>query len=58
MGQNGRKVKFISCEVILDEVKDRIPGDWEVASLDLTSYFSVSGSAARAWRGWSQETPP
>ncbi len=34
MGQNGRKVKFISCEVILDEVKDRIPGDWEVASLE------------------------
>jgi len=34
MGQNGRKVKFISCEVILDEVKDRIPENWEVASLE------------------------
>ena len=31
---NGKKIKFISCEVILDEVKDLLPGNWEVTSLE------------------------
>jgi hypothetical protein len=31
---NSKKIKFISCEVILDEVKDMLPGNWEVTSLE------------------------
>jgi len=27
---NNKKVKFIVCDVVNDEVKDRIPSDWEV----------------------------
>lgn len=31
---DGKKIKFISCEVILDEIKDRVPDGWEVISLE------------------------
>ena len=31
---NEKRVRFITCEVILDEVKGRIPQDWEVASIE------------------------
>jgi Icc-related predicted phosphoesterase len=31
---NGKKIKFISCEVILDEVKELLPGNWEVTSVE------------------------
>jgi hypothetical protein len=31
---NGKRIKFISCEVILDEVKDMLPENWEVTSLE------------------------
>ena len=34
IGKNGKKVKFITCDVILDEVKEKIPGEWEVASIE------------------------
>ena len=34
VGNNGKKIKFISCEVILDEIKDMLPEDWEVISLE------------------------
>lgn len=29
-----RKVKFIGCEVILDEIKDKIPSNWEVVKFE------------------------
>ncbi len=29
-----KKIKFIVCEVILDELKDKIPGDWVVADFE------------------------
>jgi len=32
--QNCKKIKFISCEVILDEVKEKIPIEWEVTSIE------------------------
>jgi hypothetical protein len=31
---NGKKIKFISCEVLLDEVKEMLPENWEVTSLE------------------------
>jgi len=33
-GNNGKKIKFISCEVILDEIKYILPGNWEVTSIE------------------------
>ena len=29
-----KKIKFIVCEVVLDEVKDRIPGNWTVVDFE------------------------
>jgi hypothetical protein len=34
ISSNGKKIKFISCEVLLDEIKDKIPGNWEVTSME------------------------
>jgi hypothetical protein len=34
INSDGKKVKFITCEVILDEVKEKIPESWEVTSLE------------------------
>lgn len=32
--KNRKKIKFIACEVILDEIKDKVPEGWEVVSLE------------------------
>lgn len=36
-----RKVKFIGCEVILDEIKDKIPSNWEVVKFEKNSMKKV-----------------
>ena len=31
---NNKKIKFITCEVVLDEIKDRIPASWQIKSFE------------------------